>query len=416
MVIVKWLKSEIKKYPCLMHFINLILSFIKYLPHISFKYVDSKYELVRYEDGKNETFFGYYDKSPKNETGEYILYYSTSHPTKKKPDPNRPINLIVFDCINNVIVKRFLIYAYNWQQGSKVQWIEKYRFIFNNYDFVKKRYYSELYDVQTNISTLVDYPVYDVCNNKALSLNFNRLAILRPDYGYFNVAMSKEELEDISDDGVYIIDLERNSCTLLLSIERLLQTFPIRYDIEEVTSHKVNHIMFSPDGERFIFLHRFFINGKKIDRFFLYEFESQKITLLSDNDMVSHYSWIDNKRIIVYMRRFGIGDLYYVIDLYPVKITPVQNTELQSFGDGHPTVKNGLLVTDSYPDSSCTQYLLLYDFLTNKNLCLGTFHHSLLYSREMRCDLHPKWTFNGEEIFFDSIYNRGRHLYSLKLS
>lgn len=56
MVIVKWLKSEIKKYPCLMHFINLILSFIKYLPHISFKYVDSKYELVRYEDGKNETF------------------------------------------------------------------------------------------------------------------------------------------------------------------------------------------------------------------------------------------------------------------------------------------------------------------------------------------------------------------------
>lgn len=129
---VKWLKSEIKKYPCLVHFINLILSFIKYLPHISFKHVDSKYELIRYEDGKNETFFGYYDKSPKNETGEYILYYSTSHSTKKKPNPNCPINLIVFDCVNNVIVKRFLVYAYNWQQGSKVQWIGKYRFIFNN--------------------------------------------------------------------------------------------------------------------------------------------------------------------------------------------------------------------------------------------------------------------------------------------
>lgn len=57
MVIVKWLKSEIKKYPCLMHFINLILSFIKYLPHISFKYVDSKYELVRYEDGKMKHFW-----------------------------------------------------------------------------------------------------------------------------------------------------------------------------------------------------------------------------------------------------------------------------------------------------------------------------------------------------------------------
>ena len=148
----------------------------------------------------------------------------------------------------------------------------------------------------------------------------------------------------------------------------------------------------------------------------LYEFESQKISLLSDNDMVSHYSWIDNKQIIVYMRRFDIGDMYYVIDLYPVKITPIQNVELQSFGDGHPTVKNGLLVTDSYPDNSCTQYLLLYDFSMNKSLCLGTFHHSLLYSREMRCDLHPKWTFNGQEIFFDSIYNRGRHLYSLKLS
>ena len=53
------------------------------------------------DDSKHEYFFGYYDKSPKNETGEYILYYSTSHPTKKKPDPNRPINLIVFDCINN---------------------------------------------------------------------------------------------------------------------------------------------------------------------------------------------------------------------------------------------------------------------------------------------------------------------------
>lgn len=414
-MIVKWLKFEIKKYPCLVYFINLMLSFIKYLPYISYKRVDSKYELIRYEDGKRETFFGYYDKSPKNETGEYILYYSTSHSTKKKPDPNQPINLIVFDCVNNVIVKRFLIYAYNWQQGSKAQWVEKYRIIFNNYDLDKKKYYSELYNVKTNVSTFIDYPVYDVFNNKALSLNFNRLALLRPDYGYFNVAMSEEDVKSINDDGVYLVDLERNTSTLLLSIEKLLQTFPIRYDIEKVTAHKVNHIMFSPGGESFIFLHRFFINGKKIDRLFLYEFGLQKISLLSDHDMVSHYSWIDSKQIIVYMRRFGIGDQYYIIDLYPIKITPIKNAALQSFGDGHPTVKNGLLVTDSYPDNSCTQYLLLYDFSMDKSLCLGSFHHSLLYNREMRCDLHPKWTFNGQEIFFDSIYNRGRHLYSLKL-
>ena len=66
--------------------------------------------------------------------------------------------------------------------------------------------------------TIVDYPIYDVKNNIALSLNFDRLRILRPDYGYRNRKI-KIDVNNIENDGIYLIDLEENTSQLIITLE-----------------------------------------------------------------------------------------------------------------------------------------------------------------------------------------------------
>ena len=41
-----------------------------------------------------ESFFGYYDKSPINKDGRYLIYQESSHPTQKKPLANRSIDIV----------------------------------------------------------------------------------------------------------------------------------------------------------------------------------------------------------------------------------------------------------------------------------------------------------------------------------
>ena len=375
----------------------------------------TSYVLKKFSLENKETFFGYYDKSPINRTGALIIFHASNISTMLLPDPHKPVDLIIFNNFKNSVVSTFTSYAYNWQQGTKCQWIDDNRLIYNDYDTLNNRYISKIVDVQnSDIIKKIDYPIYDVFGDIAISLNFDRLAKLRPDYGYRNrLKFSEVDLNDLENDGIFKIDLQKNTQSLLISLKRIIHTEHKENMVN--AQHKVNHIMISPKGDKFIFLHRYFVKGRKFDRLMLSDLDGYALRVLANDDMVSHCCWFDNSTIISYMRNFRIGDKYYLIDIDKGEIKILGKNIIDTFGDGHPNIYNDLLLFDTYPNKSRMRGLYLFNLSSHKVDKLGDFFEAFRYYGETRCDLHPRWTHDGKQIFFDAVFEGKRHLYMLTL-
>ena len=59
--------------------------------------------------------------------------------------------------------------------------------------------------------------------------------------------------------------------------------------------------------------------------------------------------------------------------------------------------------------------LFIYNNDTLKLNKLGEFLESFNFYNETRCDLHPRFSFDGKKIFFDSVHSGKRQLYMMEL-
>src|SRR5690606_31552326 len=289
--------------------------------------------------GAGETFFGYYDKSPISENNRYILFHESNHPTSRIPSKDKGISVAVFDLEANNLLYKKEIRPYNWQQGSRLQWLGENKFIFNNFD--EERGYHSVVTTSSEgggiEENLLSIPIYDCYGDKfALSLNFKRLNLMRPDYGYRNHP-DITNIGQLHDDGVIKVDLKTQQTTLLISLQEIVN-IESNSQILQSVEHKVNHIMISPNGEQFMFLHRYFIGGRRYDRLMTYNFTSKEIKVLASDDMVSHCCWLDEHIIIGYLRDRVHGDKYYQIDTRNGQKTVLGKGIIDRYGDGHPSV------------------------------------------------------------------------------
>ncbi|WP_192349188.1 glycosyl transferase [Algoriphagus sp. Y33] len=378
----------------------------------------SDYRVEEIQEGKGETFFGYYDKSPESNDGKFILYHYSKYSTKKKPSPLHQIEVRLWNISEGLCVFKRKIRSYNWQQGARLQWLGSTKFIFNDYKS-EIGYHAVVVDFSTGsfMEYILSMPVYDCTEEYALSLDFSKLHQLRPDYGYRNHTEAAETLK-FNEEGVFRVDLETSKQNCIVNIEDLSKDefTSASFDVKSVPlqEQKINHIMISPDGSQFVFLHRLYINGRRFDRLFVANQYGDDVRLLADDQMVSHYSWIDNEQLIVYMRVIGQGDCYYIVDVGSGEVFPLRET-IQGFGDGHPSVFDQLMVTDTYPNKSRMKELFLYDLEKDKLVRLGEFFESLEFSEETRCDLHPRFSNDGRKVYFDSVHSGTRKLHWINL-
>ncbi|MBT5856602.1 glycosyl transferase [bacterium] len=360
-----------------------------------------------------ESFFGYYDKSPLNETGDWVLYHSVPKQisTKQLPNPTVPVGIMGYHIPTQETVRFSESYAYNWQQGARLQWVNETDFIFNDYSSESDTYVSHIYSVKTKqkIKTL-PFPIYDVKGTTAITLDFDRLAIMRPDYGYRN---RKAVAEDLDRNGLYLGDLNTSKVELIMSLSQLAK-LDAHVNMKN-TVHKVNHIMLSPSGTKFMVLHRYFVDGVKWDRLITMNCDGTNPQVLVANQMVSHCNWEDDDTIVGFLRNDSGKDGYYRVDVASKKVTPLSTQLSSCLGDGHPSVLNGKMITDTYPDKARMKHLLCLDMSTNTLKELGQFKESFDYGGETRCDLHPRWSPDGTKVFFDSVHSGQRQLYYLSL-
>ena len=384
--------------------------------------IKSEGDIVRVSpDEPGEYFFGYYDKSPWDATGRYMLCMRAKD-TWSEPDPLGEAEILLLDTKNSnsfrVLAKT---HTWNVQQGCMAQWLGpdfKSKILYN--DLRNGMYSSVILDIETNKERVLPMPVYtlSVDGKTALALDFSRLHSLRLGYGYAALPEKTkgEALPDAT--AVWRMDIESGEVTPILTYKDFA-AFQPRKEMQELGSvHKVNHLMLSPNGKRFMVLYRWFVGTRKYTRLNTCNIDGSDMYVLSDDDMVSHCYWKNDEEIIAFENKNDGGTGYY---LMKDKTQEYKKLWPQLSNDGHPSYSptdNHLVVTDTYPNRArvADVKLLRDDDPEGKGMkVIANVFAPFKYDNDTRCDLHPRWKRDGKAICFDSVFEGHRGLYVVKL-
>lgn len=414
---------QLNKYPGIKKYIKRGYQLAMYA--ISPK-IKSEGNIVRVSpnDG-GEYFFGYYDKSPWDASGKYMLCMKAKD-TWTEPDPKSEAEILLFNLnldVNDDNYCRVLAKTNTWnvQQGCMAQWLgpdHSSQIIYN--DLREGNYCSVVLDVTTGKERVLPVPVYTVSadGRTALSLDFSRLHSLRLGYGYAALPEKTKGIALPEETCIWKMDIETGEVTELLKYTDFAKFQPRTEMMVEGSVHKVNHIMLSPNGKRFMVLYRWFVGSRKYTRLITCNVDGTDMYVLNDDDMTSHCFWKDDEHIIAFENKHNGGAGYY---LMKDKSQEYYHLWPQYSNDGHPSycpTDNHLVVTDSYPNRARVAdiKLLCDDDPEGRNArVIARVFAPFKYDNDTRCDLHPRWKRDGSAICFDSVFEGHRGLYVVKL-
>ncbi len=305
--------------------------------------------------------------------------------------------------------------AWNFQQGSMLQWLAgaaEPTVVFN--DFAGDDLVTRLVNLEGHEVHRLPLPVQALHGESgaAASINYNALLTNRIDYAYSRPARNQDR--PAAKDGLFLLDVASGAVSLRLPLPWFLEQAP-RPDMASAR-HWLNHAMFSPSGRHLVVMHRWGTDRWRRSRLYSVPTAGGEPTLLLDRDMVSHYHWLDDRRIVAYCRA-DQGDAYYVLDAETAAAIRIDNAPLQALGDGHPAVARGrgLVVTDTYPDRRGVQALVVFDPVAAGGTLLevARLAHSPAYHGHERCDLHPRWHPDRGQIAVDSVLDGRRRCWIL---
>lgn len=370
------------------------------------------------DDKEYEYFFGYYDKSPWNSTGRYMLCMRAKD-TWSVPDPLDTADILLIDTgNNNSICKVATTHTWNVQQGCMAQWLGsdfKNRILYN--DMRDGKYCSVMLDIETREECVLPMPAYTVSadGKTALSLDFSRLHSLRLGYGYAALPEATKDVALPDTTAVWKMDIETGEVTELLKYTDFANFQPRPEMQEEGSVHKVNHLMLSPNGKRFMVLYRWFCGQRKYTRLVTCNVDGTDMYVLSDDDMVSHCYWKNDEEIIAFERKKEFGPGYY---LMKDKTQEWKHLWAQLSNDGHPSycpVDSDLVVFDTYPDRARVQEVKIAKDKDSEPQTIAKVFAPFKYDNDTRCDLHPRWSRDGKKICFDSTFDGRKGLYVIIL-
>lgn len=413
---------QLNKYPVIKKMVKRVYQICMYTISPKIK-SEGAIEKISPDDKNHEYFFGYYDKSPWDKTDRYILCMRAKN-TWSSVSPHEKADILIIDTKKdkkdlNRVKKIAETSAWNVQQGCMLQWLGpnfNEKILYN--DCRNGKYVSIILTLATMEEKIISAPVYTVSDNgkTALTLDFSRLYELRPGYGYYNVPEKTKGIGLPDETAIWKIDLQNGNVTSLLKYTDFASFQPRFEMLEKGTIHKVNHIMLSPNGKRFMVLYRWFKGQRKYTRLITCNIDGSDMYVLSDDDMVSHCYWRDDEYILAFENKKKIGPGYY---LMKDKTNEYFHCWPQFSNDGHPSYSpdRKMIVTDSYPNRARIASINIMDGNENKveNRTIARVFAPFKYDNDTRCDLHPRWNRESNKVCFDSVFEGRRGLYSVKV-
>ena len=320
--------------------------------------------------------------------------------------------------------------AWGWQQGCMLQWIpgSVEEIIWN--DIQDGKFISHILNIKTKEKRTLPKAIYTLSNDGAFALGteFNRIQNLRPGYGYPGVDDPYAQEKYPSQIGIYKMDLKTGENIMIISIADMAAKSNLDENLTDYW-HWFNHLLVSPDNERFIFLHRWREEMGTREERAVGGFTTRMVTanvdgsdqyLLDPSGYTSHFVWQDSKHIFMWTKPTGKDWGFYLFKDKTDEVEAVGAGIMTQ--NGHNTYLNGTnyewVLNDTYPSAEDRlQTLYLYNVTTKDTITLGKFHEPEKFNGEWRTDLHPKSGPNGKWVIFDSTHGGdGRQMHMVNVS
>ncbi len=406
------------------------------------RFIDRPCPIRRVGDGQRNHFFGYYNKTPWDDLGRYLLSNQVPIMTQDL-DGSEVAEVGYFDLAEKDSFKIIgSTTAWNWQMGCQLQWLEtpgEQQIIYNTRamgpeitEFPYADFRANVYDCASEEVRELPLPVYAVApdGSYALCVDYSRLEVTHKTIGYrpthrltgFRAAHASTQPRPApDDDGIWRMDIETGEHELILSLRQL-------FDFEHLPSmdkaiHWVTHVEVAPGSKRLLFLHRWTERVEDeagfLHRLFTCNVDGTHLRLLESTDHpqpLSNPTWKDDHSIIVWGQHDG-STHYHLYDDRDGSVEVVGAGTLTQ--NGHMTYsKDGrFILTDTYPNpESNLQRALLYEVATDTCYMIGEFFADPDVGKHNRCDLHPRFSPDNRFVTIDSVHEGSRQQYLLDVS
>jgi len=364
--------------------------------------------------GPNHHFFGYYDKCPWNLSGTLMLSHEATFNDRPPGADDRVSVGVVHVGDRQGFEPLAVSLAWNWQQGSMLQWhpADPERWLLYN-DRREGRFVAVACDTQGQTLNIYDRAIYAVSPNGtyAYGVDFARLHTHRPGYGYAGGTDPCASEPHPDDDGIHRLDLSSGRSELIVSLAQLS-----RLDTDDGWRDSfqwINHVQVAPNGGRIAFFHirRIGEDGWRA-RLCTCASDGSTPSCLLEAELVSHYDWLDGNRILVWAKDHGRPGRFRLLSHQRADDEFVKTGVLTE--DGHVSFSpdRRWVLNDTYPDRYDMRTLMLFRWADGKRIDLARLYSpKSRWWGEIRCDLHPRWSRDGTQVCVDSVHSGERQMY-----
>lgn len=367
----------------------------------------------------NHHFFGYYDMNPWDPSGRYHLVLEVGF-RDRPPGPDDEAVIMAVDLQEgNRLVPVARTTAWNFQQGTMLHWwpLRTDTVLFNT------RHEGRFVCMACTLGGEPEPlgPATAALSEDgrfAATLNFARIAVTRPGYGYAGLddAFASEALP--KEDGLGLLDCSTGEYCLLVAMADLAPHQPEELLFGE-SKVWFNHVLFSPSGERLAFLCRWVPSVQGLSwwsQMWTVNRDGTGLRRVLDGPGVSHFDFRDEETLTTWAQVNGEWAMW---DVDPLAARPPRKrwtgiiTEDSHISYSHD---RRWTVNDTYPDAEGFRELYLVEVATGERVRLGRFSSPRVAGMdEIRCDVHPSWRADDRQIAFDGIHEGTRQRYVLDI-
>ena len=367
--------------------------------------------------GPAHHWFGYYDKLQFDPAGTRVLGMAVDfeHRTPKATDT---IRIGYVDLTDEALpfVEVGESRAWGWQQGCMLQWRpgSASQILWN--DRQGERYVCRVLDLADGEVRTIDAPVYSVApgGKTAVTVDFRRVQDMRPGYGY--VGLPDPHVDDLAPEGagIELVDLASGARRTVVDLASVAATSGVGAGAK----HYFNHLLWNPDGTRFVFLHRWRQKGGRgfRTRMLTAGADGEDVRLLDASGRTSHFIWRDPRHVLAWSVVDGVSGFWLFDD--EGEQAPSQVGAVVMTRDGHCSYlpDRDWIVCDTYPDRTRRQHPYLFHIPSAERVDLAHLRAPKDYRGEWRCDTHPRFAPDGRSIVVDSPHGGdGRQMWQIDI-